>query len=65
MPEIKARISSMLAKYEAELLELGDPVEETQEARVNDSRRSMGRGGGEYRVTGSGISPEPQRFVFL
>lgn len=35
MPEIKSRISSMLGKYESELLDLGEPIEETQEARVS------------------------------
>lgn len=35
MPEIKARIASMLARYESEVLDLGEPLEETSEARVS------------------------------
>jgi hypothetical protein len=35
MPEIKARIASMLTRYESEVLELGEPLEETSEARVS------------------------------
>jgi hypothetical protein len=55
MPEIKSRIGSMLTRYESEVFELGEPLEETPEARVssNDgSKRDCGflRGGSKGHV---------------